>query len=69
MRIVFALVKIGKKALTFGTLASVDMTPEQEVEVHRRCADLISQVGRIGVATAVRAAYLRGMADARCKPM
>jgi hypothetical protein len=62
------LVKIGKKSLTIGELARLDVTEEQ-IEAHRRCADLIAQATRIGVAMAVRDAYLRGMADARLKPM
>jgi len=65
----FALVKIGNKSLTFGALAAVHVTEEEQIEAHRRCADLIAQAARIGVAMAVRDAYLRGMADARLKPM
>ena len=65
----FALVRIGKKSLTIGELARLDVTEEEQIEAHRRCADLIAQATRIGVAMAVRDAYLRGMADARLKPM
>ena len=65
----FVLVKIGKGALTFGALSSATITEEEQLEAHRRCADLIAQSARIGVAMAVRDAYLRGMADARHKPM
>jgi hypothetical protein len=65
----FALVRIGKKSLTFGALAAVQVTEEKHVEAHRRCADLIAQASRTGVAMAVPDAYLRGMADARLKPM
>ena len=65
----FALVKIGKKSLTFGALSAVQVTEEEQIEAHRRCADLIAQASRTGVAMAVRDAYLRGMADARLKPM
>ena len=65
----YALVVIGKKALTFGDLPRVNVTEEEQLEAHRRCADLISQAARIGVAMAVRDAYLRGVADALVKPM
>ena len=60
----FPLVKIGKKSLTFGALSAVQVTEEKQIEAHRRCADLIDQASRTGVAMAVRDAYLRGIADA-----
>jgi hypothetical protein len=56
-------------ALTFGAPPSVNVTEEEQLEAHRRYADLISQAARIGVAMAVRDTYLREVADALVKPM
>ncbi len=60
----YLAVTIGKKTLAFGEIKSGTITEVEQMEAHRRCADLIKQAPRIGVGMAIRDAYLRGIVDA-----
>lgn len=60
----YVLIMIGKKTLTLGALKGSDITEAEQLEAHKRCADLIKQAPRIGIPMAIRDAYLRGIVDA-----